>query len=761
TDDQALSLAAGNILTLEDGGTVDLTPFLDNTDDQAITAFSLDNGTNELTLTLEDGGTQTVDFTTVLAAAGTDDQSLSLAAGNILTLEDGGTVDLTPFLDNTDDQAITAFSLDNGTNELTLTLEDGGTQTVDFTTVLAAAGTDDQALSLAAGNILTLEDGGTVDLTPFLDNTDDQAITAFSLDNGTNELTLTLEDGGTQTVDFTTVLAAAGTDDQTASEVSIADAGGNFTATDVEGALSELAAGSTDDQSLSLAAGNILTLEDGGTVDLTPFLDNTDDQAITAFSLDNGTNELTLTLEDGGTQTVDFTTVLAAAGTDDQALSLAAGNILTLEDGGTVDLTPFLDNTDDQAITAFSLDSGTNELTLTLEDGGTQTVDFTTVLAAAGTDDQALSLAAGNILTLEDGGTVDLTPFLDNTDDQAITAFSLDNGTNELTLTLEDGGTQTVDFTTVLAAAGTDDQALSLAAGNILTLEDGGTVDLTPFLDNTDDQAITAFSLDSGTNELTLTLEDGGTQTVDFTTVLAAAGTDDQNLTEVLAEGADANGTTITNLGTPSGPSDAATKAYVDAIADDDLAVTNTIAGNRIATLNEPGGVSNVDIDETVTSMSQNAGTGQITYTKEGGGTDTANVVGAESDNMISTGSNGGAYLAAMPTIYAAGKILGDGTIASSYGINTTTSGRANEGDYNINFSNALGNTNYIIQLTVLDCGGNCPPAGGSNYDDPGISYYGQTGAGFNVNIGDSDNGATPKDDIDLEFMFTVIVLPN
>ncbi|WP_169630383.1 hypothetical protein, partial [Flavobacterium sp. ASW18X] len=191
---------------LEDGGTVDLTPFLDNTDDQA----------------------------------------LSLAAGNILTLEDGGTVDLTPFLDNTDDQAITAFSLDNATNVLTITLENGGTQTVDLSN-LDNAGTDDQALSLAAGNILTLEDGGTVDLTPFLDNTDDQAITAFSLDNATNVLTITLENGGTQTVDLSN-LDNAGTDDQTATEVAITDAAGNFTSTDVEGALAELATNSTDDQ---------------------------------------------------------------------------------------------------------------------------------------------------------------------------------------------------------------------------------------------------------------------------------------------------------------------------------------------------------------------------------------------------------------------------------------------------------------------------------------------------------------------------------
>ncbi|NVN19540.1 hypothetical protein GUA46_14415, partial [Muricauda sp. HICW] len=606
TDDQALSLS-GNTLTLENGGTVDLGAYLDNTDDQTIIAFSLDDTTNELTLTLEDGGTETVDFSTVLAAAGTDDQNLTLSgnnlsiedgnfvdlsgymdntddqalslSGNTLTLENGGTVDLGAYLDNTDDQTITAFSLDNTTNELTLTLEDGGTEIVDFSTVLAAAGTDDQNLTLSGNNLsiedgnfvdlsgymdntddqalslsdntLTLENGGTVDLGAYLDNTDDQTITAFSLDNTTNELTLTLEDGGTEIVDFSTVLAAAGTDDQnltlSGNNLSIED--GNFV--DLSGYMDN-----TDDQALSLS-GNTLTLENGGTVDLGAYLDNTDDQTITAFSLDNTTNELTLTLEDGGTEIVDFSTVLAAAGTDDQALSLS-GNTLTLENGGTVDLGAYLDNTDDQTITAFSLDNTTNELTLTLEDGGTEIVDFSTVLAAAGTDDQNLTLSgnnlsiedgnfvdlsgymdntddqalslSGNTLTLENGGTVDLGAYLDNTDDQTITAFSLDNTTNELTLTLENGGTEIVDFSTVLAAAGTDDQALSLS-GNTLTLENGGTVDLGAYLDNTDNQTITAFSLDNTTNELTLTLEDGGTETVDFSTVLAAAGTDDQNLT--------------------------------------------------------------------------------------------------------------------------------------------------------------------------------------------------------------------------------------
>ncbi|WP_171017347.1 hypothetical protein, partial [Maribacter sp. ACAM166] len=257
----------------------------DNTDDQTITTFSLDDTTDVLTLTLEDGGTQTVDFTTVLAAAGTDDQGLSLAAGNILTLEDGGTVNLTSFLDNTDDQIATEVSIADAAGNFTSIEVEGALAE------LAVGSTDDQGLSLATGNILTLEDGGTVNLSTFLDNTDDQTITTFSLDDTTDVLTLTLEDGGTQTVDFTTVLAAAGTDDQTATEVSIADAAGNFTSIEVEGALAELAASNTADddtnalneiQTIASVDGSVIVTPSGINYDLSVVAADGSETVVTA-----------------------------------------------------------------------------------------------------------------------------------------------------------------------------------------------------------------------------------------------------------------------------------------------------------------------------------------------------------------------------------------------------------------------------------------------------------------------------------------------
>ncbi|MET6992101.1 hypothetical protein, partial [Sediminicola arcticus] len=299
---------------------------------------------------------------------------------------------------------------------------------------------------------------------------------------------------GTGTTADPYIITATEVDGSITNEVNTAFAvnGANLEITDANSTLSvPLSSLGTDDQNLNLV-GDILSIEDGNNVDLASYLDNTDDQIVTDFSMD-ASNILTITLEDGNTQTVDLSS-LNNNGTDNQALSLA-GNILTLEDGGTVDLSPYLDNIDNQQISL----SG-NILTLGNGTGVDTTVDLSGYIS---TDDQALTLAAGNILTLEDGGMVDLTSFLDNTDNQQITTFSLDNTTDVLTLTLEDGGTQTVDFSTVLAAA--DNQQLTLAAGNILTLEDGGTVDLTSFLDNTDDQQITTFSLDNTTDVLTLT----------------------------------------------------------------------------------------------------------------------------------------------------------------------------------------------------------------------------------------------------------------
>lgn len=379
-----------------------------------INNFSYNATTNELSIT-EGSTVHTVDLTDL--ADNTDDQVLSLS-GTDLTIEDGNTISMATFMDNTDNQAL---SYNTSTN--ILTLQNGGT--VDLTDL--QDNTDDQNLTISS-NTLSIEDGNSVDLTPYLDNTDSQTLTYTT---GTN--ILSLQNGGS--VD-----------------------------------LSELE-DNTDDQVLILS-GTDLSIEAGNTIDLSSFV-NTDDQTI---SYNPTTN--VVTLENGGT--INLTEL--QDNTDDQDLTLS-GNTLSIEDGNSVSLAGYV-NTDDQNLTLSSNN-------LSIEDGNS--VDLSGYLD--NTDDQNLTLSA-NDLIIEDGNSVDLSGFLDNTDDQNLSLVGNDLG-------IEDGNT--VDLSGYLD--NTDDQNLSLS-GNTLSIEDGNNVDLSGYLDNTDNQTL-AEVYDEGGNDVQLTAADG------------------------------------------------------------------------------------------------------------------------------------------------------------------------------------------------------------------------------------------------------------
>lgn len=109
----------------------------------------------------------------------------------------------------------------------------------------------------------------------------------------------------------------------------------------------------------------------------TPVTPNTgsDDQALTY----NPTTKV-LSLEDGGT--VDLSGLV---GSDDQAISIA-GTIVTLEDGGTIDLAPFMDNTDAQTMSyndATGVLSISNGNTVTIEIGERWVTEYITTTAGS------------------------------------------------------------------------------------------------------------------------------------------------------------------------------------------------------------------------------------------------------------------------------------------------------------------------------------------------------------------------------------------
>ncbi len=202
---------------------------------------------------------------------------------------------------------------------------------------------------------------------------------------------------------------------------------------------------------------------------------------------------------------VDLSIVQDGTGTDDQLLDLI-GNGLSIEDGNTIDLSLYMDNTDNQ------------ELNI-----------------------------ADNQLSIENGNIVDLSVFLDNSDEQDLslngTILGISNGTSADLSSLQDG-------------TGTDNQILSIT-DNSLSIEGGNSVNLIQYIDNTDEQ-------DLSLNGTILEISNG--LSADLSSLQDGTGTDNQTLSDVLTVGNDAGNNSIINLESPVNENDAATKAYVDLI---------------------------------------------------------------------------------------------------------------------------------------------------------------------------------------------------
>lgn len=125
----------------------------------------------------------------------------------------------------------------------------------------------------------------------------------------------------------------------------------------------------------------------------------------------------------------------------------------------------------------------------------------------------------------------------------------------------------------------------------------------------------------------------------------------------------------------------------------------------------------------------------------------------ATSDRVVTVDAGGNlrsvpaSSFASGPSISHAGRINSAGTILGGSGFTVTKLGT---GDYRINFSSTMANSNYVIQLTVAS-------QAGSRNDAPIITYGSQSTTSFRVYIGDSDNGESDLFRFDSEFMFTVI----
>ncbi|GGH00754.1 hypothetical protein GCM10007415_40860 [Parapedobacter pyrenivorans] len=385
----------------------------------SVTPINYNPDTYELTYIDVKGDTQVINLEEVVQAVETVTVLGYDASGHQLTYQDES--GLTHVLDLN----VGTLAFDDQTNVLAYTNEDGTTTNIPLNNTSLSY---DPSLGILR-YVNTLGQLQEFNLSDVVDQL--ETVTALSYNSDTHVLTYIDENSATHAFNLDV------------GRLAYDNATNTLNYTDEEGTPSPLPLNNTgleyDTDNSQLVYTNTLGLEER--IDLAAIV--AEEETLTVMDYNVTTHLLTYQDEDGGTQSVDLSAYLDD--TDDQAISLA-GNTLTLEDGGTVDLSPYLDNTDDQQVTDFSITG--NTLTLTLEDGGTQSVDLSAYLDD--TDDQAISLA-GNTLTLEDGGTVDLSPYLDNTDDQQVTDFSITG--NTLTLTLEDGGTQSVDLSAYLTEA--------------------------------------------------------------------------------------------------------------------------------------------------------------------------------------------------------------------------------------------------------------------------------------------------------------------
>ena len=382
-------------------------------------------------------------------------------------IENGNRVDVNiGDLLGTDDQIIKQFEI-SADNKLSIAIENGnGVQEVNLSDY--KDNTDNQNLELnQTNNILSLtNDSTTVDLSGYKDNTDNQTIDQLSFVGGI--LTLAIEDGNSKAVNLGSL---EGSDDQKIDQFEIEknilylklESSNGVKDVDLSGYLDN-----TDNQNLTLT-GDTLVIRDGNSVSLSKYLDNTDNQ------------DLTL-----------------------------SGDTLEIEDGESVNLSKYI-NTDNQTIDQLSFSSGI--LTVAIEDGNVKTVNLGSLV---GSDDQTLTLS-GNTLAIRDGNSVSLSKYLDNTDNQDLT-LSGD------TLEIEDG--KSVNLSKYI---NTDNQDLELDQNtNILSLtNDNTTVDLSDYMDNTDNQNIDVLSFNTASKLLTVGIEDGDDRQVSLGSL---EGSDDQNI---------------------------------------------------------------------------------------------------------------------------------------------------------------------------------------------------------------------------------------
>jgi hypothetical protein len=465
-DDQfidTLSIVSNNLrLSLDGDGraysSVSLSPYLDNTDAQtlSITAGkgtisisggnSIQLGDSSATNEIQTIDTFSISSNTLRASLSSDGQAFK-------------TVDLSPYLDNTDSQVIDTFSFSSDTLRVSIS---GDGQKYKTVYIPGVTDTDDQNLSFAtksgSTNILNISDGAGVNI---LDGTginiSRDASNQITINN-TGDLSTTNE---IQTVDTFEI-------NSNNLRLSLLNDGQLYKTVSLSPYLDNTDAQQIDTFNYSLDTLRLSVTGDGQkykTIYL-PNITDTDDQYIDTFRVNSGNVELSLNGDGRAVSTVAITSIAPV-----QAVSAGTGISVSGTSTITVTNTGDLSNTNEiQTIDTFEINSNT-------------------LRASLSGDGQAFK-------------TVSLSPYLDNTDSQVVDTFSYSSDTLRLSVSGDGQKYKTIYLPNI---TDTDDQTIDTfqLSGNTLRLSlqaDGQaykTVDLSKYVDTTFAQNGTRISNDS------------------------------------------------------------------------------------------------------------------------------------------------------------------------------------------------------------------------------------------------------------------------
>uniref|UniRef100_UPI003D369337 beta strand repeat-containing protein n=1 Tax=Eudoraea algarum TaxID=3417568 RepID=UPI003D369337 len=639
-----------------------------------------DNGDGTYTFTNNDGSDVLINTNGITIT--------DLVVGNLIATvtEADGTITqinetIATFVDNADgtitytDEGGTARNVnksditDNGDGTYTFTNNDGSDVTINTNGIAIS--------NVIAGNriaTVTEADGTAVDIdetiTTITGTVTGNQIATYTAEGGTttaiNETIATFVDNADGTITYTDEGGTA----RNVDKADITDNGdGTYTFTNNDG--SDVTIDTNSIAISNLIAGNriaTVTAADGTTVDvdetIATFVDNADgtitytDEGGTARNVnksditDNGDGTYTFTNNDGSDVTINTNGIAIS--------NVIAGNriaTVTEADGTAVDI-------DETITTIAGTVTGNQIATYTAEGGATTAINETIATFVDNAD--------GTITYTDEGGTARDVSKADITD----------NADGTYTFTNNDGSDVTINTNGIAIS--------NVIAGNLIatvTEADGTTVDIdetiATFVDNADgtitytDEGGTARNVDkaditdNGDGTYTFTNNDGSDVTITTNGIAISnviAGNLIATVTEADGTAVDIDETITTVTGTVTGNQIAtytaeggATTAINETVTSIALNADNT----NLDYVDEDGTTNQVDLTnaitnlETVTSLAQNDATGDITYTDEDGGTSTVDVISTNAGNLISAGTDGGAF------VNAAG-LTGDGSITSN-----------------------------------------------------------------------------------------------